>query len=133
MSEFLSKESVQKYSQCREHLIGIAAYPKHGENKPYLTIYSETLKGGKCQNHCEYVDIFGVMLVKLATKITDTTMCNLYITAVDGNTGNYIDPVKDNKAAIKLLLHVGPTLIRIKTDDGEIKYNRRALEELLND
>ena len=136
MISFLSKESVKEQCQCKKNLIGIIAYPKNKDTNPILVSYSETLKKGSCNGHCDsctcdYVDIFGVMLVKLATRLTDVSMCNLYITSIDSETGEYRDPLKDNKSAVRLLLHTGVTVIRVKTHDGEIKYNRQSLTDLL--
>lgn len=133
MSEFLSKELVQGESQCKKNLIGIAAYSKRWDNKPYMTAYSETLNGkcSGCTNSCDYVDIFGVMLVKLAVKITDISLCNLAITSIDSETGEYKDPIKYNLAAVRLLLHMGITCIYVKTEVGYIKYNRQNLFDLL--
>lgn len=137
MAEFLSKKSVRENCQCSKNLIGIAAYHKNERNTNSIAIsYSETLKGRSCDGehcNCEYVDIFGIMLIKLATKLTDISMCNLYITSIDSETGEYKDPLKDNKSAVRLLLHTGVTVIRVKTDDGDIKYNRQALMDLLVD
>lgn len=134
MTGFLSKESVKAHCQCQKNLIGIVAYPKNNDTNPILTSFSETLKKNICDGkncECQYVDIFGVMLVKLATRLTDVSLCNLYITSIDTATGEYIDPLKDNKSAVKLLLHTGVTVIRVKTDVGEIKYNRKSLVDLL--
>lgn len=132
MSEFLSRETVKEHCQCKKNLIGVAAYPKNRDTNPLAINYSETLKGRCCgEGSCGYVDIFGVMLVKLAVKLTDVTMCNLYITSIDSETGEYIDPLKNNLSAVRLLLHTGVTVIRIKTEDGEIKYNRQSLTDLL--
>lgn len=135
MTGFLSKESVKTHCQCQKNLIGIVAYTKHRDSSPVLTSFSETLKQKSCDGsncECQYVDIFGVMLVKLATRLTDVSLCNLYITSIDNVTGEYIDPLKDNKSAVKLLLHTGVTVIRVKTDAGEIKYNRQSLADLLS-
>lgn len=137
MTEFISKKSVRENCQCSKNLIGIAAYHKNGRDiNPIAVSYSETLRKKSCdENHCncEYVDIFGVMLIKLATRLNDVAMCNLYITSINSETGEYKDPLIDNKSAVRLLLHTGLTVIYVKTEDGEIKYNRQALMDLLVD
>lgn len=136
MDAFLSKKLVEEHCQCKHNLIGIVAYPKNNETNPILIGYSETLEKCECdmscdESKCNYIDIFGVMLVKLATRLNDVSMCNLYITCIDKESGEFIDPLKNNHAAVRLLLHTGITVIHIKTNDGEIKYNRKLLRELL--
>lgn len=134
MTGFLCKDSIVEKCQCKKNLIGIAAYHKNKNTNPIVINYSETLTNTLCDGQncrCDYVDIFGVMLVKLATRLTDISMCDLYISSIDNTTGEYIDPIANNKAAIRLLVHVGVTTIFVKTEDSYIRYNKQALLNLL--